>query len=313
MEDEGLPSGGLKIALVERLTGVGVHTLRAWERRYGVPRPARTVGGQRLYTVDDVDLVKRMHGLAEAGVALSRAAQTAIAELAARQASRPVDADTTWTRTRFLQALTRFDERAAHDAWSETLERRDVLAAFEELLVPTLVDIGDAWHAGRLNEAQEHFASAFIRARLDSLARVVRPLSGAPVVLLACAEGEQHELGLLMLNVLARFQGLATVYLGPNLPGSALAATARDIGPAIICLSATTADSVEALRPGLLALRAALPATPILVGGRAFGDPVRAPGVDGVEVAPAPLGAALERIARICRPAERARTTEGSK
>ena len=73
------------------------------------------------------------------------------------------------------------------------------------------------------------------------------------------------------------------------------------------------ADSVEALRPGLLGLRAALPETPILVGGRAFGDPVRAPGVDGVEVAPAPLGAALERIAHICRRAERARTTEGSK
>ena len=131
---------------------------------------------------------------------------------------------TTWTRTRFLQALTRFDERAAHDAWSETLERRDVLAAFEELLVPTLVDIGDAWHAGRLNEAQEHFASAFIRARLDSLARVARPLSGAPVVLLACAEGEQHELGLLMLNVLARFQGLAT--------GSAAAAAIGSINRA---------------------------------------------------------------------------------
>ncbi len=64
MEHESLPPGGLRIALVQRLTGVGVHTLRAWERRYGVPRPARTEGGQRLYTVDDVDLVKRMHGLA---------------------------------------------------------------------------------------------------------------------------------------------------------------------------------------------------------------------------------------------------------
>ena len=33
-------------------------TLRAWERRYGLPQPERTSGGHRLYSQRDVDTVK---------------------------------------------------------------------------------------------------------------------------------------------------------------------------------------------------------------------------------------------------------------
>lgn len=309
MEQDLLPPGGLKIALVGRLTGVGVHTLRAWERRYGVPRPARTEGGQRLYTADDVDLVKRMHGLAEAGVALPRAAEAAIAELAARQAAQPADGGVTWIRTRLLEALIHFDDRTAHLAWAEALELRDVLTVLEEIATPALVDIGDSWHAGRVTEAQEHFASAFIRSRVDALARSVQAREGAPVVLLACAEGEQHELGLLMVNVLLRFQGLATVYLGANLPADALLSTARDLRPAVAGLSASTADPVTALAPLVRSLRQEVPGISILLGGRAFRDG-GVSAIDGTEIAPAALGLAVERIARICRPTERPRAKE---
>ncbi|MCC6387221.1 MAG: cobalamin-dependent protein [Dehalococcoidia bacterium] len=309
MEHESLPPGGLRIALVQRLTGVGVHTLRAWERRYGVPRPARTEGGQRLYTVDDVDLVKRMHGLAEAGVALSRAAQTAIAEHAVRQATQPADGGTARIRTRLLQALLRFDDRAAHAAWAEALERRDILAVFDEVAAPVLVDTGDAWHAGRVTEAQEHFASGFLRSRIDALARSVHTVEGAPLVLLACAESEAHELGLSMVNVLVRYQGLATVYLGANLPAEALLSAARELRPALIGLSASTDAAAASIGAVARRLREEIPGAAILAGGRAFREGSAAPG-EGFEVAPPSLRQAVERIARICRPMERPRAKE---
>jgi len=309
MELDPLPPGGLKIALVERLTGVGVHTLRAWERRYGVPRPARTDGGQRLYTLDDVDLVKRMHGLAETGVALSRAAQTAIAELATRQAARPADGGTTWMRTRLLRALMQFDDRTAHAAWSEALERRDVLAVFDEVAAPVLIDIGDAWHAGRVTEAQEHFATAFLRSRIEALARSVHAADGAPLVLLACAPGEQHELGLMMVNVLVRFQGLASAYLGANVPADALLSAARELGPAVVGLSASTGDAVTALATVVRRLREEMPGTAVLLGGRVFAEG-GAGSIEGAEIAAPSLRRAVERIARICRPMERPRAKE---
>ncbi|NHB85717.1 MerR family DNA-binding transcriptional regulator [Tessaracoccus sp. HDW20] len=37
------------IGQAARLTGVAEHTLRAWERRYGVFQPVRTGGGYRVY------------------------------------------------------------------------------------------------------------------------------------------------------------------------------------------------------------------------------------------------------------------------
>ena len=39
------------------ITGVNASTLRAWERRYGLLKPARTPKGHRLYTKEDVDIL----------------------------------------------------------------------------------------------------------------------------------------------------------------------------------------------------------------------------------------------------------------
>ena len=46
-----------RIRAVAELTGVSTATLRAWERRYGVPTPSRTASAYRLYGDEDVALV----------------------------------------------------------------------------------------------------------------------------------------------------------------------------------------------------------------------------------------------------------------
>lgn len=43
------------IGAVSRMLGVPVGTLRSWEARYGTVRPARTSGGQRLYSRDQLE------------------------------------------------------------------------------------------------------------------------------------------------------------------------------------------------------------------------------------------------------------------
>lgn len=46
------------IKAVVRETGIPADTLRAWERRYGVPRPERSAGRQRIYSRRDIQLIK---------------------------------------------------------------------------------------------------------------------------------------------------------------------------------------------------------------------------------------------------------------
>ena len=59
------------------LTGVPEHTLRAWERRYGLVQPSRTASGYRLYDEEAVSLITAMKELVGAGWSAREAAAEA--------------------------------------------------------------------------------------------------------------------------------------------------------------------------------------------------------------------------------------------
>ena len=58
---------------VVRETGLKPDTLRAWERRYGVPTPQRTDSGHRLYSQHDIDTLKWLLDRQNEGMSISRA------------------------------------------------------------------------------------------------------------------------------------------------------------------------------------------------------------------------------------------------
>ena len=58
------------ISVVTELTGVGAHTLRGYERA-GLLRPARSEGGMRRYSRDDLTVIRRAAQLAGEGVNLA--------------------------------------------------------------------------------------------------------------------------------------------------------------------------------------------------------------------------------------------------
>jgi PAS domain S-box-containing protein len=63
----------MRVGELARRTGVGVSTLRAWERRFGVLEPARSASGQRLYAEADVERVAAICRLVAEGLTLSAA------------------------------------------------------------------------------------------------------------------------------------------------------------------------------------------------------------------------------------------------
>ncbi len=64
----------MRIGELAKQSGVSVATLRAWERRYGLPRPTRTASGQRLYSEDDLQQIIALRALSERGWSLAAAA-----------------------------------------------------------------------------------------------------------------------------------------------------------------------------------------------------------------------------------------------
>jgi hypothetical protein len=67
------PAFNLKAVLRE--TGLAADTLRAWERRYGLPTPNRSAGGHRLYSQYDIETIKWLIARQAEGLSISRAVE----------------------------------------------------------------------------------------------------------------------------------------------------------------------------------------------------------------------------------------------
>lgn len=292
-----LTTGAYKIAQVERITGVGVHTLRAWERRYGVPEPDRSGGRQRLYSTRDIELVTRMRRLSEQGVPLGKAADMARLEMRERGGHSFSEA----VAGKLFRSLLNWDEARAADSWMEMLDSFDIQTAFQRVVIPVLKDVGDGWHAGTVSVGQEHFATNFIRSRLDVLGRQATPREDAPSVLFACLQGEQHEMGILMLAVMARLAGLRTIYLGRDVPDEALVRTVEDSQPNVIAVNAGSAEAARRFAKLAPLLEGAAPLAAVVVGGRGFDSDAEARAIPGAHYAGPTLDDAVITINHLGR------------
>jgi DNA-binding transcriptional MerR regulator len=72
-ENEKSPVYNLKAVVLE--TGLKPPTLRAWERRYGLPIPVRSKGGHRQYSLRDIEMLKWLKSRQEEGISISHAVE----------------------------------------------------------------------------------------------------------------------------------------------------------------------------------------------------------------------------------------------
>jgi MerR family transcriptional regulator, light-induced transcriptional regulator len=241
----------LRIGELSRRSGVSPALLRAWERRYGLLQPARSAGGLRLYSLDDVARVRRMQGLLADGVA---AAEAAALVSAAPAEERPPSALPAAVEE-LTEALEGFDEARAHAVIDRLLAATTVDALLTQVFLPYLHELGERWERGETSIAQEHFASGVVRGRLLGLARGWGRGLG-PLALLACVPGERHELGLIAFGLALRGRGWRIVYLGADTPLETIERTVGTLAPSLVVLTATTPDRLQPLNAQLRELAA---------------------------------------------------------
>ena len=247
-------SAALRIGELSRRVGVSDHVLRAWESRYGLLRPTRSVGGFRLYSAADEHRVRRMKQLVADGVAAAEAARVVLSEqalpsaaddAAVPQVAQEID--------RLRAALDGFDESSAHAVLDSLLLRLSPTAVLQQVVLPYLHELGERWADGAINVGQEHFASNLIRGRLAGLSLGWGAGTGARA-LLACPPGELHDLPLMIFGITLSRLGWRVTYLGADTPVGELLEAAETIRPEAIVLSAVTADRFEKIADELTAL-----------------------------------------------------------
>lgn len=239
----------LRIGELSRRSGVSPDLLRAWERRYGLLRPSRSTGGLRLYSKDDLARVQAMQQQLAAGLAAAEAAAAAANQANPAQATN----ETAHAHDELDAALLAFDEARSHAVLDALIARFSLDTVLSDVVLPYLHGLGERWEKGEVSIAQEHFASALLRGRLLGLARGWGQGLG-PTALLACAPGEQHDLGLIAFGLTLRARGWRILYLGPDTPLDALAEAARSAQPDIVVISAVAPETLTAGRRAINAL-----------------------------------------------------------
>ncbi len=287
------------IKTVVQETGIAPATLRAWERRYGVLSPGRSDGGYRLYSERDIATLRWLKNQVDAGVSISRAVALLEIrhrageepELEVERAPHPVAPaeNVRGTETiveELVETLSLFQEPHAEAVLGEAFALYPVDVVAEEIITPTLVEIGERWHRGEASIVQEHFATAFLRRRLTALFHAYpQPLTG-PLAITGSGPSEWHDVGILLVSLNLRRHGWRVIYLGQNVPADHLLREIRKLKPDMVCLSAATRDSARALDEVYDLVQALPDPRPRLVfGGRAFNvHPELASHYNGVQI-----------------------------
>ncbi|MFL5926306.1 MAG: MerR family transcriptional regulator [Gaiellaceae bacterium] len=228
-------SAGVRIGELSRRSGASRDVLRVWERRYGLLRPTRLANGYRVYSAMDVERAIEMQAHLARGVAPAQAAELVVAGGDGEHAAAPFGAPALLAR--LSAALAAYDGGGAVQLLDRALLNLGLAETIVQVVLPCLRDVGRKWECGEISVAQEHFATDVLRRRLLSRAGGWEG-DGDRVALLACAPGEQHDVGLVCFGLaLNSYHGWGITYLGADTPLPHLTDAARRIRPDLVAVS----------------------------------------------------------------------------
>ena len=260
---------------MRRETGIQKETLRAWERRYGFPHPARDATGERVYSQAEIDKLKLMKKLTDRGhrpsAIVSRTDSQLRALLVASEQRLPHPHDGQWIEP-LMRAVKAHDVTVLRNELSECLHRQGLELFVNSTVAPLNSAIGALWVIGELEIHEEHLYSELVQSLLREAIQSLPVHDTAPRVVLTTPPGEQHQLGLLMAHALFALERAQCVPLGARTPLREVANAAVAHRADVVALSLSASFSLNTASQVLYDLDELLPeGIEIWAGGAAAG------------------------------------------
>lgn len=261
--------GEYKIKDIEVLTGIKAHTLRMWEKRYGILTPERTDTKIRNYSDADLVTILNIAVLNKNGMKISHIAEMSEEKICSEVAELNQNApDNDIVFENLLLALLQMDERLFNSSLNKLIEEHGVTDTFSIYLTAFLDRIGVMWLTGTIHAGQEHFISNLIRQRvIAEIDQLPVPAAKGNTVLLFLPEFEWHELSLLFYHYALRKNGIYSFYLGQSTPTSSLITCVEKLEPKALITSCLTAVDEQYIRAYFQKIKEKLPNTLIYAGG----------------------------------------------
>ncbi|MFN5148958.1 MAG: MerR family transcriptional regulator [Flavobacteriia bacterium] len=227
-----------KIKDLETLTGIKAHTIRIWEKRYGLISPERTETQIRTYDDSDLTMLLNIALLNKKGVKISKIASMSPGQISDKVGEVLENTSDDICSEKLILALIELDEHLFKSTLQEQIDHHGVEHTFVNVLVPFLDRIGVMWLVGTINPAQEHFISNLIRQKVISeIDKLTVPKRTKHAVMLFLPEHEWHEISLLFYQYVLRKNGIDTIYLGQSLPYDSLIQTIDKFKPSAVVTS----------------------------------------------------------------------------
>lgn len=226
--------------------GLTPDQLRAWERRYGAVEPARSEGGQRLYSDADVERLRLLRMAVDGGRRISEVASMSPDELAIlvledevevqRDTDHPPVVDP-FALVDCMDAIEALDGKRLEQILTQQLVSRGSGDLIEGLVAPLMYEVGRRWHDGELGIHHEHLATAVLRGTVARILADSQPQRPVGTIVLATTQGQRHEVGLLLAATVAAQHAWRVVYLGADLPARVIAEAVQQVGADLVGLS----------------------------------------------------------------------------
>jgi MerR family transcriptional regulator, light-induced transcriptional regulator len=204
------------------MLGISPNTLRSWERRYGFPKPQRSAGGHRQYSLTEIEALRLT--LAE-----THNVSSAIS-LARERGEGPS------TPSRLTRIFTSFDEDAANRLLEESLGLRSVERTIEEVLLDAVTAL---FEPGTSTTAEYEFAWRHAVGWLSAQRRLAPPATRRDGIMVfdASAPSDLDAIHAQALEVVLRRAGLRTLALTPSIELTRLGRALRALNPSAVILT----------------------------------------------------------------------------
>lgn len=226
----------LTVAAVARRIGVAPATLRTWARRYGLGPSSHEAGEHRRYCASDLAKLTLMRRLITAGVAPAEAAEQALAhkgEIKVEKILKTFEVREDVVAA-IVKAANSLDRNFVESILRKDIEKYGVIDSWQEVIVPVLVIVGDAWAETGTGIEVEHLLSETITSILRDRTKAMKsPINARPVLLASVGE-ELHTLALHALHAALSEIKVECHFLGARTPLEALSnVVTRSAPPAI--------------------------------------------------------------------------------
>jgi len=256
---------------LEQLSGIKAHTIRIWEKRYGLIKPERTCTNIRIYSDNDLKKILNISLLNRHGFRISKIASLSEEELNEKvlllnQHSHSYN-DHIGALT---SAMIELDDNRFYQLLSSSIMKMGFEETFIHIIYPFLEKVGILWQAGTINPAQEHFISNLIRQKLIVAidGALIHQKASPRKFLLYLPEGEMHEMGLLFYQYLIIKRGHKTLYLGASVPKKDLAEIYRNYHPDFLVSFFVTQVEQKEFQQYIDFINSNFPSTPLFLSGQ---------------------------------------------